>query len=60
MQELMIFQTPEEWQGQGFPALRPQISPLSLGRGKLPFSPMLAAAEHENTGGQGKERKEHS
>lgn len=43
MQQLMIFQRPEEWQGQGFPALRAQISPLSLSRGNLPFSPLLAA-----------------
>lgn len=58
MQQLMIFQRPEEWQGQGFPALRPQISPLSLGEGKLPFSPLLAASEHENAGGQGEEREQ--
>lgn len=53
----MIVQRPEEWQGQVFPALRPQISPLSLGRGKLPLSPF---SDHENTGGQGEERREHS
>lgn len=30
-QQLMTFQKPERWQSEGFPALRPQISPLSLG-----------------------------
>lgn len=57
----MISQKPEGWQGEGSPALGPQISPLSLGRGEnalsaelqtmrsagARFPPLLAASEHE-------------
>lgn len=68
-QQLMISQKSEGWQGEGFPALGPQISPLPLGRGENAlaahnaqrqdtFSPLLAASEHENTGGLGKEREQ--
>lgn len=49
--QLMIFQRPEDWQVRVSQSYK-QISPLFLGRGKLP------ASEHENTGGQCKEREQ--